>query len=181
LLCVSYPPHRISRTISWVEYQTFLRSFSPIYLLGLVACRKFAAFPKASLGVICPVIICVGIVDHSNMPRVESSFEAPSHLRIPVSFLPSLAEIIVSSDVLIHLLEKLLQGLWWLPCKILCCWSWSEPLDHGFDDDLIRHRWCLGSESQQPLDVCLQVLLMVLCARIELEQSLALYESPGSL
>jgi hypothetical protein len=95
---------------------------------------------------------------------VESSSETPSHLRIPISFLPCLAEIIVSSDVLIHLLEKLLQGLWWLPCKILHCRSWSEPLDHGFDDNLIRHCWCLGSKSQEPSDVCLQVLLMVLRA-----------------
>jgi hypothetical protein len=96
------------------------------------------------------------------MPGVESSSEAPSHLRIPVSFLPSLADIVVSSDVLIHLLEKLLQGLWWLACKILCRQPWLEPLDHGFDDDFIRPCWCLGSKSQEPSDVCLQVLLMVL-------------------
>ena len=113
---------------------------------------------------ICSVIICVGIVDRSDMPMVESSFEAPSHLRILVRFVPSLAKIIVSSDVLIHLLEKLFQGLWWLSCKILCYRSWSEPLDHGFDDDLIRQSWRLGSESQEPLDVCLQILLMVLRA-----------------
>jgi hypothetical protein len=100
-----------------------------------MAYRKFAAFPK----------ICVGIVDRSDMPGVKSSSEAPSHLRIHVRFLPSLAEIILSSDVFIHLLEKLLQGLWWLPCKILCCGSWSEPLHHGLDDDFIRHRWRLGS------------------------------------
>jgi hypothetical protein len=98
------------------------------------------------------------------MPEVESSSEAPSHLRIPVIFLPSLAKIIVSSDVLIHLLEKLLQGLWWHPCKILCCRSWSEPLDHGFDDDLIRHRSRLGSKSKESTEICLQVLLMVLRA-----------------
>jgi hypothetical protein len=101
-------------------------------------------------------------MDRSDMSGVESSSEAPSHLRIPITFLPSLVEIVVSSDVLIHLLEKLLQGLWWLPCKILCCRSWSEPLDHGLDDDFIRHYWCLGSKSQEPSDVCLQVLLMVL-------------------
>jgi hypothetical protein len=103
-------------------------------------------------------------MDSFDMPGVESSSEARSHLRIPVSFLPSLAEIIVSSDVLIYLLEKLLQSLWWLLCKILCCRFWSKPLGHGFDVDLIRHRWCLGSESQEPSDVCLQVLLMVLRA-----------------
>jgi hypothetical protein len=78
-------------------------------------------------------------VDRSDTPGVESSSEAPSHLRIPVRFLPSLAEIVVSSDVFIHLLEELLQGLLWLPCKILCCGSWSEPLDHGLNDNLIGH------------------------------------------
>jgi hypothetical protein len=57
-----------------------------------------------------PVIIYVGIVGRSDMPRVESSSEAPSHLKIPIGFLPSLAEIIISTDVFIHLLEKLLQG-----------------------------------------------------------------------
>jgi hypothetical protein len=86
-----------------------------------------------------PIIICIGIVDCSDVPGVESSSEARSHLRIPICFLPSLAEIVVSSDVFIHLLEKLLQGLWWLPCKILCCGSWSEPLDHGLNDNLIGH------------------------------------------
>jgi hypothetical protein len=35
------------------------------------------------------------------MPRVEPSSEGPSHLRIPIGFLPSLAKIVVSSDVLI--------------------------------------------------------------------------------
>jgi hypothetical protein len=112
--------------------------------------------------VICSIIICVGILDCSDMPGVESSSEAPSHLRIPLSLLPSLAKIIVSSDIFIHLLEKLLQGLWWLPGKILCCQPWSEPLNHSFDDDLIRHRWRLGSESQESSNVCLQVLVMVL-------------------
>jgi hypothetical protein len=36
------------------------------------------------------------------MHRVKPSSEAPGHLRIPIGFLPSLAEIVVSSDVLIH-------------------------------------------------------------------------------
>jgi hypothetical protein len=103
-------------------------------------------------------------VYHPDMPRMEPSSEAPGHLIIPIGFLPSLAKIIVSSDVLIHFLEKLLQGLWWLPCKILRCWSWSEPLDHGFYDNLIRHCRRLSSKTQEPSDVRLQVLLMVLCA-----------------
>jgi hypothetical protein len=98
------------------------------------------------------------------MPGVEPSFEAPGHLRIPIGFLPSLAQIIVGSDVLIHFLAKLLQGLWWFPCKILCRWSWSEPLDHGFNDNLIRHYRRLSSKMQEPSDIRLQVLLMVLHA-----------------
>jgi hypothetical protein len=124
----------------------------------------------AALGMVGPVIICVGIVDYSHMPGVKSSFEAPGQLRVPVRFLPPLAEVIVGSDVFIHLLEKLLQGLWWLPCKILCCGSWSEPLDHGLDDNLIGHCRRLSSQSQEPSNVRLEVLLMVLRA---LEQSLA--------
>jgi hypothetical protein len=96
------------------------------------------------------------------MPGVESSFEAPSHLRIPVSLLPSLAKIIVILDIFIHLLEELLQSLWWLPSKILRCQCWLEPVDHSFDDNLIRHCWRLGSESKESSDVCLQVLFMVL-------------------
>jgi hypothetical protein len=35
------------------------------------------------------------------MPRVDSSSKAPGHLREPVSFLPSLVEVIVSPDVLL--------------------------------------------------------------------------------
>jgi hypothetical protein len=60
------------------------------------------------LVVIASVFTLTRIVYCSNMPWVEPSFEAPGHLRISVSFLPSLPEIVVSSDVLIHLLEKLL-------------------------------------------------------------------------
>jgi hypothetical protein len=53
----------------------------------------------ATLSMIGPVVICVVIVDCSDMPGMESSSEASSHLRIPVRFFPSLAEIVVSSDV----------------------------------------------------------------------------------
>jgi hypothetical protein len=45
------------------------------------------------------------------MPRVDSTSKAPSHLRKFVSFLPSLLEVIISPDVLIHFLKKLLQSL----------------------------------------------------------------------
>jgi hypothetical protein len=101
-------------------------------------------------------------MDRPDMPRVESSSEAPCHLGVSVGFFPSLSKVIVGSDVLVHFLEELLQGLWWLPCKILCRWSWFEPLDHGFNDNLIRHCRRLSSKAQEPLDVRMQVLLMVL-------------------
>jgi hypothetical protein len=42
------------------------------------------------------------------MPGVKSSSEAPGHLKKPVGLLPSLAKIVVSPDVLKHLLKKLL-------------------------------------------------------------------------
>jgi hypothetical protein len=103
------------------------------------------------------------------MPRVESSSEAPGNLRVSVGFVPSLPKVIVSSDVLIHFLEKLLQGLRWLPCKVLRRWSWSEPLDHGLDDNLIGHYRRLSSQPQEPSDIRLELFFLVLCT---LEQSL---------
>jgi hypothetical protein len=123
-----------------------------------------------ALSVIGPVIVGIGIVDCPDMSGMESSSEAPSHLRIHIHFLPSLAEIIISSNVFIHLLEEFLQGLWWLPCKILSCGSWTKPLDHGLTDNLIGHCRRLSSQTQEHSDVRLQVLLMVLCA---LEQGLS--------
>jgi hypothetical protein len=45
------------------------------------------------------------------MPRVDSSSEAPSHLRKSISLLPSLAKVIISPDVLIYFLKRLLQSL----------------------------------------------------------------------
>jgi hypothetical protein len=98
------------------------------------------------------------------MPRVDSSSEAPSHLREPVSFLPSLAEVIVSLDVLIHLLKQLFQSLWRLPGEILGSRSWTKPLDHGLNDNFIGHCRRLCSETQEPSDVRLKILLMVLRA-----------------
>jgi hypothetical protein len=84
-------------------------------------------------------------MDRLDMPRVESSSEAPGHLGVFVGFFPSLPKVIVSSDVLVHFLEKLLEGLWQLPCKILSRWSWSEPLDHGLNDNLIGNSRRLSS------------------------------------
>jgi hypothetical protein len=69
------------------------------------------------------VLTLTGIVYCSDMPWVKPSSEAPSHLRIFVSFLHFLPEIIVGPDVLIHLLEKLFQGLGGLSGEILCHWA----------------------------------------------------------
>jgi hypothetical protein len=73
------------------------------------------------------------------MPRVDSSSEAPSHLRKPISFFPSLAEIIIGPDVLIHFLEQLLQSLRGFPGEVLSHRFWSKPFDHGLNDDFIGH------------------------------------------
>jgi hypothetical protein len=48
-----------------------------------------------TLSVIGHVIVGIGIMNCPDMPEMESSSEAPSHLRIPICFLHSLAEIIV--------------------------------------------------------------------------------------
>jgi hypothetical protein len=95
---------------------------------------------------------------------MDSSFEAPGHLREPVSFFPSLAEVIVSPDVLIHFLKQLLQSPWRLSSKILGNRSWTKPLDHGPNDNFIGHCRRLCSQTQEPSDICLEILLMVLRA-----------------
>jgi hypothetical protein len=104
------------------------------------------------------------------MPWMKSSFEAPGHLRKHVCFLPSLAEIIIGPDVLIHLLKELLQGLWGLPGKVLGYRSWPKPIDHGLNDNFIRNCRRLCSQTQKPSDIRLKVLLMVLRA---MKQSLS--------
>jgi hypothetical protein len=104
------------------------------------------------------------------MPRVDSSSEAHSHLRKSVSFFHSLSEVIVSSDVLIHLLKQLLQSLGRFPGEVLSRGSWSKTLDHGLNDNFIGHCGRLCSQSQEPSDIRLKVFLMALCA---LEQGLS--------
>jgi hypothetical protein len=104
------------------------------------------------------------------MPRVDSSSEATGHLREPVSFLHSLAEVIVSPDVLIHLLKQLLQSLWGLSSEILGSRSWTKPLDHGLNDNFIGHYRRLCPQMQEPSDIRLEIFLMVLRA---LEQGLS--------
>jgi hypothetical protein len=98
------------------------------------------------------------------MPEVESSSEAPGYFRVYIGFFPCLPKIIVGSDVLIHFLEKLLQSLRWLPCKVLHRRSWPKPFDHGLNDDLIGHCMCLSSQLQEPSNIRLQILLLVLRA-----------------
>jgi hypothetical protein len=104
------------------------------------------------------------------MPRVDSSSEAPSHLRKPISFLPSLAKIIVDPDVLVHFLKQLLQSLRGFSGKVLSRRPWPKTFDHGLNDDFIGHCGRLCSQTQEPSDIRLKVLLMVLCA---LEQGLS--------
>jgi hypothetical protein len=104
------------------------------------------------------------------MPRVDSSSEAPGHLRESVSFLTSLAEVVVSPDVLIHFLKQLLQSLWGLPGEVLSHRSWPKTLDHGLNDNFIGHCGRLCPQSQETSDIRLKVLLIVLCA---LEQGLS--------
>jgi hypothetical protein len=104
------------------------------------------------------------------MPRVDSSSEAPSHLREFVSFLPSLVEVVVSLDVLIHFLKQLLQSLGGLPGEVLSRRPWPKTFDHGLNDDFIGHCRRLCSQAQEPSDICLKVLLMVFSA---LEQGLS--------
>jgi hypothetical protein len=82
------------------------------------------------------------------MPRVDSSSEAPSHLRKPISFLPSLAEIIIGLDVLIPFLKQLLQSLRGFPGEVLSHRSWPKTLDHSLNDDFIGHYWRLVSEAR---------------------------------
>jgi hypothetical protein len=51
-------------------------------------------------------------MDRPDMPRVESSSEAPGHLGVSIGFFPSLPKFIIGPDVLVHLLQKLLRSLW---------------------------------------------------------------------
>jgi hypothetical protein len=98
------------------------------------------------------------------MPWVDPSSEAPGHLREPVSFLPSLAKVIVGPDIFIHLLKQLLQSLWRLPSKILGSRSWTKPLNHGLNNNFIGHCGRLCSQAQEPSDICLEIFLMILRA-----------------
>jgi hypothetical protein len=104
------------------------------------------------------------------MPRVDSSSEAPSHLRKPISLFPPLAEIIIGPDELIHLLKQLLQSLRGFPGEVLGRRSWPNTFDHGLNDDFIGHCGRLCSQTQEPSNIRLEVFFAILCA---LEQSLS--------
>jgi hypothetical protein len=101
----------------------------------------------AALSIVGPFVVSIGIMDCPDMPGMKSSSEAPGHFRKHVCFFPSLAEIIISPDVLIHLLKEFFQGLWWLPCKKLGCRSWLKPLDHGLNNNFIGHYRRLSSQT----------------------------------
>jgi hypothetical protein len=53
------------------------------------------------------IFALIGIVNCSDMSWMKPAPEAPGHLRVSIGFLTSLSKIIISSDVLIHFLEKL--------------------------------------------------------------------------
>jgi hypothetical protein len=48
--------------------------------------------------------------------------------------------------------------------EILGSWSWTKPLNHGLNDNFIGHCRRLCSKTQEPSDICLEVLLMILRA-----------------
>jgi hypothetical protein len=115
------------------------------------------------LSMIAPIITWARVMNRPDMPRVEPSPKAPSHLGVSVGLFSSLPKVIIDPDVLVHPLQKFFQSLWWLPGKILHRRSWSEPFDRSLDNNLIRHHWRLGPETQKPSDIRLQIFLMVIC------------------
>ena len=46
--------------------------------------------------------------------------------------------------------------------EVLSRRPWPKTFDHGLNDDLIGHCRCLSSQPQEPSDIHLQVLLLVL-------------------
>jgi hypothetical protein len=66
--------------------------------------------------------------------------------------------------------EEASPGFVGVPGKILSHRFWSKPFDHGLNDNFIGHYRRLCPQTQEPSDICLKVLLMVLRA---LEQSLS--------
>ena len=96
------------------------------------------------------------------MPQMDSSSEALGHFGESVSFLPSLAKIIISPDVLIHLMKELLQSLRGFPSEVLSHRSWPKPFDHGLNDNFIGHCGRLCPQTQKPSDIRLEVFFVVL-------------------
>jgi hypothetical protein len=68
------------------------------------------------------------------------------------------------------LLKQFLQSLWGLPGEVLSSRPWPKTLDHGLNDNFIRHCRRLCSQPQEPSYICLKVFFVVLRA---LEQSLS--------
>jgi hypothetical protein len=60
------------------------------------------------LSMISSVVAGSRIMDRSDMPRVESSSEAPGHLGVSIGFFHLCQKSLSALDVLIHLLYKLL-------------------------------------------------------------------------
>jgi hypothetical protein len=51
-----------------------------------------------------------------------------------------------------------------LSSEILSSRSWTKPLNHGLNDNFIGYCRRLCSKTQEPLDICLEVLFMILRA-----------------
>jgi hypothetical protein len=122
------------------------------------------------LKLVSSIITLTGVVNSSDLSTVDSSYEAPSHLRKPIGFFPPLAEIIVGPDLFIHFLKQLLQSLRMFSGEVLSHGSWPKTLCHDLNDNFIRHYGRLCSQMQEPSDVRLEVFFVVLHA---LEQSLS--------
>jgi hypothetical protein len=102
------------------------------------------------------------VVDTSDMPWMKHSSETPGNFGVSVEFLPSLAEIIANPYVLVHFLQQFFKGARRLPCKILSSCSWSEPLDHGLDDDVILDYRSSSPKPEKPSDKQLKGLIWIL-------------------
>jgi hypothetical protein len=59
------------------------------------------------------------VVNALDISRMESSSKAPDGFGVLVDFFPSLAEIIISPYVLIHLLQQLLKGVQRFPSEVM--------------------------------------------------------------
>jgi hypothetical protein len=97
-------------------------------------------------------------MDILDMYWMKPSSEDPGDFGVSMELLPFLAEIIVNPYVVIHFLQQLFKGVRRIPWKIMSSWSWLEPFDDGFDDDVILDCRSLSPKPEEPSDKILKVL-----------------------